>query len=813
MDVLRQDLVQARRRLFARPGFTAIAVLTLALGIGANAAIFSLIRGVLLEPLPYAEPERLVMVWQPGHESDQTWLSRRELVEYRLATRSFEHVAGYTLSSANLTEGAEPERVRAGFATGNSFAALGVSALHGRTFTAQEDVPGKDDVVLLGYDLWQRRFAGAADVVGKSIRINGRPRTVLGIMPADFRLPLDYREELPTEVWMPLAIDPADAGAWGDRSYFVFGRLRPGVSAAAATSDVERAGLEWQRLGYINNQNRRLDRHAIPLNELLTGNLRPALLVLFGAVGFILLIACANVTNLLLARSDARRRDVATQAALGASRSRIARQLLTETGLLALIGSALGVALAYGGLRAALALTPVNIIRMRDVSVDGSVLVFSALLAVLVTVLAGFAPALELARVDLARAMSAGGRSGVTQMRKRLRHALVIAETALSVVLVIGAGLLARSFVELRRIDLGFNPDNLLTLRTVLPATDYGTPESRIAFYQQLIANVEALSGVISAAGVRLLPLSGTIGDWSITIEGRPIVDGENPNGDWQVVTPGYFEAMGIQLLRGRFLTDADQANAPLVALIDENMAKRYWPGLDPLGKRFHLGNNNQPWFTIVGITRPVRHNAVVEEPRTEMFLPHAQFAAGGASIPAGMTLVVKTAGPPLGLLPAVRAQVRALDPKLPVSEVRNMSAVAEHALAQPRFLTILLGVFALLALTLAAIGMYGVISFTAARRTHEIGIRMALGAARPAVIRLVLGEGMVMALAGVALGLIGAAALTRYVAGQLYGVTPLDPITFAVVPLILLAVAALAVWIPARRAAATSPLIALRNG
>src|SRR5688572_26992521 len=381
MDRLLQDLRFAYRRLLSRPGLTTAAVLTLALGIGANTAVFSLVRGVLLEPLPYAEAQHLVMIWKPGFDSDQTWLSRREWTEYSRATRSFEHLAAYTVTPANLTEGSEPERVNAGVVTGNMFDALGVAALQGRPFSAAEDVAGKDDVVVIGYDLWQRRFGGAPDLVGQTIRVNGRVRTVVGIMPPEFRLPLDYREERPTELWVPLAVDQSNPGDWGDRSYFLVGRLRAGVSAAAATADIRAVGKEWERLGYIRNDDRGLDRDAIPLDRLLTASLKPALLILYGAVGFILLIACANVTNLLLARSDARRRDVATQAALGATRSRIARELMLESGMLAMAGTVLGIMLAYGGLKATLALSPVNLIRMRAITVDAQVLGFSALLA------------------------------------------------------------------------------------------------------------------------------------------------------------------------------------------------------------------------------------------------------------------------------------------------------------------------------------------------------------------------------------------------------------------------------------------------
>ncbi|HSL69475.1 MAG TPA: ABC transporter permease [Longimicrobiales bacterium] len=814
MDPFLKDLRFATRRLFARPGLTIAAAVTLALGIGANTAVYSLVRGVLLEPLPYEQPERLVMIWIPGHASDQTHLSPREWVEYRRMSRSFEHLASYTMVPANLTEGAEPERVHAARVTGNTFDALGVGALHGRTFTMAEDVAGSDDVVVLGYHLWQRRFAGDPAVVGRSIRINGRPRTVLGVMPPDFHLPLDYREERPTELWVPAAIDPENAGAFGSRDQFIFGRLRAGVAPAAATAELDVIGDEWLRAGHtgFNAADGPLNRDAVPLHELLTGGVRPALLILFIAVGFILLIACANVTNLLLARSDARRRDVATQAALGATRGRIARELLLESGVLAVMGGLLGIAIAYVGLSATLAFTPVNIIRMRAVAVDAPVLGFSALVAVLVTLLAGSAPAVDLSRVNLVAAMAAGGRGGGASVRKRLRHVLVVTQTALSVVLLIGAGLLLRSFLELRRIDLGFDPGHALTFRVSLPSASYPEPLQIAAFYRQLTDRLEAVPGVRSAAAVRVLPLTNTIGDWSITIENKPKAPGTNPNGDWQVVTPGYFETVDVRLLRCRFFTDADDENAPVVAVIDQNMAARYWPGEDALGKRFQLGDGGRPWATIVGITQPVRHNAVVEEPRTEMYLPHAQFIPEVGFAPPSMTLVLKTTGEPLALLPAVRAEVRALDPALPISEVRSFAEVAAHALAQPRFITLLLGVFAVLALVLAAIGMYGVIAYLSARRTGEIGIRMALGATQQRVVRMVLSEGIALALSGMVLGTIAALWLTRFLATQLYGVAPVDPLTFSAVPVILLTVAAFAAWLPARRAARTSPLSALRS-
>jgi putative ABC transport system permease protein len=811
MDILLQDLRHGMRKLLRRRGFTAACVLTLALGIGANTAIFSLVRDILIEPLPYDSPDRLVMVWQRAAPSEVTWLSEREVLEYRTATRSFEHVAAYTDFAANLTEGTDPERVVGASVTGNLFDALGVPPVLGRPLTEANDAPGRDDVVMVGWHLWQRRWGGEPDLVGRTIRVNGVPRTVLGVMPPDFRLPLDYREERPTELWIPAAIDPAQDLPWGDRSYHIVARLRSGVSPAAADGDLAAAMRGWCEAGFLDDECTQTPREAVPLDELILGNVRPALLVLFGTVALVLLIACANVANLLLARSDARRREIATQAAIGAARGRLARQLLTETGLIACVGAAIGVALGWGGLRALLAMMPVSVIRMRGVELDPTVLGFTALLAVATTLLAGLAPALELSRADLAALAGAGGRADTAPTRRRVRRGLVVAETALALVLVIGAGLLLRTFVALRAVELGYDTADRLTLQTTLPAGDYPDAASVVGFYEQALARIEELSGVRSAAAARRLPLTSTIGDWSITVEGRPDLASQNPNGDWQVVTPGYVETMNVALVDGRFLTDSDREDAAPVALVNETMAARYWPN-GAVGRRFHLGTLDQPWITIVGVTRDVRHNAVIEEPRAEMYIPHAQFPLQTGYAPRGMTIVVWTAGDPTAMTAAVLEQIQAIDPALPVADVRTMDGISGNALAQQRFSAALLGLFAALALALAAIGLYGVVSYAVARRTHELGIRIALGATRAGVIRLVLRESAAMVAAGVALGLLGATALTRLLAGQLYAIAPLDPATFAAVPVALTLVALLASYLPARRAARVSPMEALRE-
>lgn len=806
-----QDARRGVRRLFQHPGFTAVALCSLALGIGANTAMFSVVRSVLLEPFPYRAPAELVLIWdESGSQADESWMSARELVEYRAATRSFSGLAAYTGLDASLTEGADPERVRAAAVTGNLFGTLGVPALRGRTLTEGDETTEADAVVVIGHDLWQRRFGGA-DIIGDAIRVNGIPRRVIGVMPPDFQLPLDYRNERPTELWVPAAIDPTDDLPWGSRSYYLVGRLASGVTPAHATTDLQRVLRVWEGEGFVSNAGGGLDRAAIPLDALLLGGVRPALLILFGAVILVLIIACGNVMHLLLARSEGRRREVATQVALGASRRRIARQLVVEHGVLAVTGALLGLFLAWIAVRVAPATVPVNIIRSRDVTLDTAVLAFTGLLALVATMVAGVAPALRLARVDVADAMRSS-RGDVAPLRGKVRTALVVVETGLAVILVVGATLLARSFNEMRQIDLGFETARVLTLRVELPATDYADGDRVAQFYSSLLDRVRQLPGVESAGAVRVLPLTQTIGDWSITIEGSEYTPEDNPNADWQVATAGYLETMRIPLVAGRYPSAADGPDSAPVAVINEAMASRYWPGENALGRRFHMGTLDQPWIEVVGVIPNVRHNAAIEDAREEMVLLHSQFPAvtGGSAPRRGMTLAVRTSADPLALAPTLRDAVRQMDPRLPVTDIRTLDEVAGAALAQPRFTAVLITTFATLALILAAIGLYGIIAFMAARRTKEMGVRLALGAQRSDIIRLVMGEGMALAGAGVLLGTAAAAAMTRLLEGQLFGVAPLDPATFLGVAALLLLIAALAAYLPARRAASTSVVAAL---
>ena len=816
MERLRQDLRNAVRRLTRQPAFSAIAILTLGLGIGANSAIYSILEAVFLRPLPYGDPERLVIVWNPAREKGaMTWLSDQEVLSYQRDASSFERASAFVQTEGNITGGEEPLRVRLAAVTPELFDTLGVQPIVGRTFAGAEGRPGgNNDVVMLSHGLWMRRFGGDSTVIGTKVQIQGAPRTVIGVMAPSFRLPLDYRNDRPTEAFFPYPIDPANLSHWGDRSAIVVARLRPGVTPAGATSELALLWRRWVDAGYVHDQpGSPFARVAVPIPEFVTGTVRMPMLILLGTAAFVLLIAVANVANLLLAKADVRARDVAILSALGAGRARLIRELLTESLLLAVCGGALGAALAWSGLRAIAAMQPAHVPRIGDATLDLSVLGITAVLSLVAGLAFGLAPALQLSRPNLTSALHDGGRSGtVSRGRVAARRALVVLQFALSLVLVLGAALLTRSLIAVNRVDLGFRTDNVLTAQLQLPARDYPQPERVIGFYRELLQRLEQVPGVRSAGAIRILPLARTIGNWSITIEGRPHSPVENPNGDFQWVTPGYFETMGIRLLRGRLLTHADDERATMVVVINESMSRKYWPGEDALGKRFHLSTDDRPWLTIVGIVGEVRHNAVLEEPRTEMYLPHAQVNRETGNLPRAMAVVLHTDSEPLALVTPLRAAVRAMDPNIPLSEIRTLERVTAEALSDRRFTTALLGAFAMLALGLAAIGIYGTISLMVSERTQEIGIRMALGAQRGAIMRMVLRQGFAMSAAGVALGLAGAAFLTRLLEQLLYGVTRLDLPTFAAVPALLAVVALIACLNPARRAAALDPIETLRR-
>jgi predicted permease len=812
------NLRYALRLLIKSPGFTAAAVLTLALGIGVNTAIFSLVKTVVLTPFPYADADRLVMIWNLTTPADSTWLSAPEIVHYRADAASFADLGAYIEADANLTGGVEPERVRAGVVTGELFETLGVRPLVGRTLGPADSAPGAPETVVLGYRLWQRRFGGSPSILGERVPVNGRMREVVGIMPDGFRLPADYRASRPTEVWMGAIIDPANLGQWGNRSFVAVARLAPGATAASASSEMAVIIERWAQAGYIIvSDQQRFDRSAVPLQAFINGRVQPALLMMMGAVGLVLLIACANVTNLLIARADKRRREIAVRSALGADRNHIVRLLLVESLLLATAGAAAGVLLAGGALQVLKTLRPAGLPRVDEAAIDPATLLFTAVLAIGCALFFGLLPALQVARQEVSRVLNESGRGGAPgRMRLTVRRGLVVLQLAFSVMLVIAAGLLLRSLIELQRIDLGFDDRNVLTAQVQLPASGYSDGQRIVDFYREVTQRLEQLPGVAAAGGVRLLPLARAIGDWSITIEGRTTAPGENPNGDFQFATPGYLDAMGLSLVRGRWLTPADRENAPEVVVINDTMAARYWPGEDALGKRFRMGGtgSTRPLMTIVGVVRTSRHNAVVEEPRAEMYLPHAQLPATvGLGAARSMALVLKTGGDPLALASGLRDAVRAVDPDIPLADVQTMEQVTATALAAPRFAAFLLGVFAALALTLAAVGTYATVSLLVAERSYEIGIRMALGAERLSILSSVLREGAALAAAGIAAGTVGALLLSRTLDTLLYGVETRDPVTFAAVPALLAAVALLATCAPAYRAASVNPVKALRQG
>jgi predicted permease len=590
------------------------------------------------------------------------------------------------------------------------------------------------------------------------------------------------------------------------------------VSAAAASSELPLIAEGWVKAGFVRRQPDGslggLARRVIPAQEFVTGGIRDTLLILLGAVGFVLLIACANVANLQLARADVRRREVAVRAALGAGRGHIVRHLLTESVMLAVAGGATGMAVAWAGLQIVVTLRPANLPRLDEATLNGSVLVFTAALAIVTGILFGLLPALQLSRPDVTGVLKDGGRSGTAGRSRQLaRQGLVVLQLASSVVLALAAGLLIRSLVELNRIDLGFDPSHVLTAQVQVPATDYPQAGDVVRFHRQVVERVTGIPGVRAAGSVRVLPLARSIGDWSIKIEGRPYVPEENPNADFQAVTPGYFEAMRLKLIRGRFLTEADRDETMPAVVINQTMAERYWPGEDAVGRQFMMGTDDKPWLTIVGIVGNVRHNAVVEEPRAEMYVAHSQLPGHIGSAPRGMTLTIRTDGDPVAIAGQVREAVRSVDRNLPVSAVQTMETVTRTALAQPRFVTFLLALFAATALTLAAIGIYGTISLLVSERTQELGIRLALGADRATILKLVLGQGLALTVIGLVVGLAGAVALARTLSGLLYGVGTLDPGTFIMVPAVLCAVALVACLIPARRAASVDPLVALRQG
>ncbi len=813
------DLRFALRSLLHRPGLTIAATLTLALGIGATSAVFSVVKRVLLTPLPYAQPDRVVGVWSAWKGFDQTWMSYDEWEGWKARVTAFADIGLYTDGSATI-DGDSPERVRAANVHANVFPILGAKPERGRDFSADEDRPGGPRVAIVSHELWERRFGGDPSIVGKSIQVSGNAMLVIGVMPAEFKLPLDYAAGDRTDIYFPLATDAQAEGATpgaafpkGGSSHGFYGvaRLAPGASATLANTQLRSLVAELEQFGYMAN----VGFHAfvIPIEEQITGRVRPVLLVVFGAVLLVLLIACANVAGLLLVRGEARRRELAVRVALGAGTRRLARLLVTESAVLATFGGVAGVALAALSVRLLRANAPAGLPRLAETTVDWSILVFALVVAGFTALVTGMLPLAQATHLAPAGELREGGRGSTSgRARLRWRQALVASEIALAVVLVAGAGLMIRTVRNLLTIDPGFRADGVLTMRVSTPSQWYADSVRVTTFWDDVQRRVAALPGVKRVAAVRLLPLATEMGDWGLQIEGYTPPPNQGSPGDWQVVTPGYFETMGLVVREGRAFTSGDDMRPPLAMIVNRAFEQQYYAGRKALGGRVRVGGRDTTnTYTIVGVVDDVRHNALTGTVKPQFYATLAQFAVSPGSTRRSMSLVVRTDGDPRTLIAPVRAAVRAVDPRLPVSEVRTMSDIVNAAIGGQRFAMQTLGVFGLVALLLSAIGIFGIVSQVVASRVHEFGIRAALGATPRELMSIGLRTGLRQTATGLGVGIVAALLLTRVLHTMLHGVSATDPATFIAVIAATGVVAVAASLGPARRAGRVDPSVALR--
>ena len=798
METLFRDVRYGFRGLWKRPGFTAIALVALALGIGANTAIFSLVNAVVLQPLPYPEPDRLVWVWGSFSGGNRASVSPPDYLDFRNQNKTFEQFAatGSITSPATLTGGGEPERLTASVVTGNYFQALGVAPALGRGFSLDNEKPGNDQVTIISHELWQKRFGGDAGIVNKRIVLDSKSFEVIGVMPKDLTFPQT------ADLWVPINFDASDEMKVRSAHFMrPIGRLKPGVTVAQAQADTDAIAAQLEQ--QFPNSNKSWKLRLEPLRERLIGSSKTSLFILFGAVGFVLLIACANVANLLLVRATARQKEVALRTALGASRLRIVRQLITESLLLALVGGALGALLAAWGIDLLVTLTRDSVPPTAIVRIDATVLGFTFLTSLVTGLLFGVVPAFRTAKLNLSDALKEGAKSSEATFRNRTRSLLVVFESALAVVLLVGAGLLVRSLIALQNTNPGFDANNVLTMRVDLPRGKYETAEKSSAFFQQLEQRLAGLPGVESVGLITELPLTGQPNDAPFTVEGRPPASPDEKFGaDFRRVNQNYFQALRIPLLRGRNFTEQEVRDNAKVMVVSEALVNTAFPNEEALGKRLLTVLSDKP-FEIIGIVGDIRHRSLEFQPYSTMYLPTVQSGRNNVAL--------RTHGDPMSLVPAVRKEVQAIDRDQPIAAVRTMDEWVDRSTATPRYRTTLLALFAGLAMILAATGIYGVMSYSVVQRTHEIGVRMALGARRSDVLRLVVRQGMVLVVVGLAIGLIAAFLLTKVMESLLFGVTSKDPITFVVVAGLLSLVALIACYIPARRATKVDPLTALR--
>ena len=814
MEFIWQDMRYGARMLLKSPGFTVVAVLTLALGIGANTAIFSVVNFVLLRPLEYANPDQLVMVWERNTKKgwNESPTSFADFVDFRDNAKSVELVA-FTDTNFNLTGGDQPERVAGLRVSANLFSLLGVNPARGRWFAPGEDKPGAGHVLILSYGLWQRSFGGNSNLVNQTVQLNGQSYTVVGVMPPTFKFPPAFSatttsEELISnaDLWVPLTTDDVPL-IRNIRNLKMIGRLKAGVAPQQAQAEINSIASRLAR--EYPDVNAGLESVVIPLHEQIVGDVREALLILLGAVVLVLLIACANIANLLLSKATARHKEIAIRTALGANRGRILRQLLTESTLLGLLGGVFGFLVAYAGSKTLVSFGSFSIPQLTDFSFDMKVPLFALVVSLLTSLIFGLAPAIDASNPNLNEALKEGGRSssgGAT--RARLRNALVITEVALAVVLVTASGLMLRSFVRLQGTSSGLNPHNLITLELELPDVRYHAAQQQTLFQQQLLQRVASLPGMQYAATVDNLPFSGNAFNTSFTIEGRPTgPTTETPRAYYRVISPDYFPAIGIELHKGNQFTDRDTAEQPGVAIVNETAAQRYWPGVDPLGKRIKRGRpeSKNPWLTVIGIVNGSRQLSLKEGSQPEIYVPYLQNPG------LTFTLVARTASDPRSLTGSLRKEVLSADREIPAVNIKLMEELISNSVAKERFYVLLLAVFAALALILAAVGVYGVMSYSVTLRTRDIGIRMALGARPVDIFKHIVGQALLLGLIGLGVGIVLAIASTRVMSSLLYGINATDPLTLAITSLVLLAVALLASYLPARRATRVDPLVTLR--
>jgi putative ABC transport system permease protein len=802
-----QDLRYGARALLKNPGFTAVAVIALGLGIGANSAIFSVANSLLLRPLPFKDPDKLVQVWETDLKRGNNSMSAAypNFADWRNQNQVFERIAAYSDRTFNLTGGAEPERIQGAIISPDFFPLLGVKPLLGRVLLPEEDHPNKVSSVVMSERLWRRRFNADPQVIGRTIKLDSESCTVVGVV-ADIEDLAELQKD--TELWISIA---HSSGFDNRRGHYlgVLGRLKPGVTREQAQANMDR--IAGALAAQYPDSNTDHGVRLVPLQEQIVGDFRLALLVLLGAVLFVLLIASANVANMLLARAAGRRKEIAVRTALGAGRFRLVRQLITESLLLSALGGAVGLLLALWGVYLLVTFGPADLPRAREISVDGRALGFTLAVSLLTGIIFGLAPALQASRPDLNEALKESGRSATGGAgSRRMRSLLVVSEIALSLTLLVGAGLLIRSFLKLQAISPGFNPQNTLTMKISLRGPNYEKDEPVIAFYDQLLDRVRALPGVQSVAIRSSIPLGlkENYADLAFAVEGRTLDPANRPVAFYNAVSPDHFRVMEIPVLRGRPFDGHDNQTARNVIIINETLARRHFPGEDPIGKRMTLNDDNpkeEDWATIVGVVKDTKPRRLIGNPVREMYMPFAQQPRQS------MALVIRTTSKPEDVAAAVRREAQTLDRNQPVHSVRTLESVVSETVSAPRFRAFLLGVFAIVALILAMVGVYGVMSYAITQRTHEIGIRMALGAGGADVLKLVIGYGMSLTFAGVGIGLVASFALTRVMSQLLFRVNPTDPLTFVAIPLLLILVAALACCLPARRAMKVDPLIALR--